>query len=503
MEDKYFLWFSILLSLIVLLMLNLVKKIFKSDQITSDLPPGPWKLPIFGSIHHLFGSLPHHKLRELSKKYGPIMHLQLGETSTIVISSKEIAQEVLKTNDLKFAQRYRFIGAEIVTYGCTNLVFSPYGDYWKELRKICTLELLSTNRVRSFQSIRKEEVSNFIKNISSNTGSKINLSHEILSLSYNIISRAAFGDKCKEQEAFTTFIKETAKMAESFSFTNLFPSQHWLHVISGMIVKLRKIHKTGDEILEKIINNATTKTGGDGSLLSYLLNLNIHASPNRDGFHLTTNNIKAVIQDIFFAGSGTSATTLEWAFSEMLKNPRVLKKAQAEVRHVVGSKGYVDEINLQELKYLKAVIKETLRLHPPGPLLIPRECIENCVVNGYIIPAGTQVLVNAWAIGRDPKYWNEGEKFNPERFIDCPIDYKGSNFEFIPFGAGRRMCPGILFAEVGMEFPLAQLLYYFDWGLPSGTSHENLDMTEALGSEAKRKNDLFVIPISYNSVSLD
>ncbi|KAK7276942.1 hypothetical protein RIF29_18091 [Crotalaria pallida] len=202
---------------------------------------------------------------------------------------------------------------------------------------------------------------------------------------------------------------------------------------------------------------------------------------------------------MFIAGSETSSTTLDWAFSEMLKNPRVLRRAQAEVRQVFGSKGYVDETTLQELKFLKAVIKETLRLHPPVPL-IPRECRETCEINGYTISVGTQVFINAWAMGRDSKYWSEADKFYPERFIDCSIDYKGSNFEFIPFGAGKRMCPGILFAVHNIELPLSQLLYYFDWEFPFGTSHENFDMTESFGTTVRRKNDLFVIPIPYDHV---
>ncbi|KAK2431918.1 hypothetical protein P8452_44993 [Trifolium repens] len=498
MEDN----FPILLSLTLLMFLILyVTKRFRtkssSDNITSNLPPGPWKIPIFGSIHHLIGSLPHHKMRELSQKYGPLMHLQLGETSAIVVSSKELAKEVLKTNEVSFAQRPRSLGIEIISYGCTDIVFSPYGDYWRQLRKICTLELLTAKRVRSFRSIREEEVSKLIRHISTNTGSTINLTDEILSMTYNIVSRASFGDKCKDQEAYILFMKECMRLAENFSVSNLFPSKHWLHVISGMVHKLKRLHKSGDMVLEKIINKATKKTCGDGSLLSYLLKLKGDSSSNPTGFHLTINNIKAIIQDMLIGGSDSSSLTMEWAFSEMLKNPQALKRAQEEVRQTFGSRGYVDEMDLQELKFLKAVIKETLRLHPINPIY-SRECIKTCEINGYRIPSGTQVFVNAWAIGRDQKYWIEGEKFYPERFLDCSIDYKGSDFELLPFGAGRRMCPGISFATPNIELALAQLLYYFDWEFPFGTSHENFDMTEAFGAVVKRKSELIVIPTAYN-----
>jgi len=302
--ENNILWFSILLSLIVLkfLIINVGKR-FKSksndNNTTSNLPPGPWKLPIIGSIHHLIGSLPHHRMRELSQKYGPLMHLKLGETLAIVVSSKEIAKKVLKTNEVTFPQRPRSLGLEIVSYGCTDIAFSPYGEYWRQVRKICTLELLSAKRVRSFQSIREEEVSKLIRYISINKGSTINLTDEILSMTYNITSRASFGDNCKDNEAYILFMKESMSVAESFSIHNLFPSQHWLHVISGMVHKLKRLHRSGDMFLQNIINKATKKTSEDGSLLSYLLNLKHDGSSNPDGFHLTIDNIKAVIQVIF------------------------------------------------------------------------------------------------------------------------------------------------------------------------------------------------------------
>lgn len=158
---------------------------------------------------------------------------------------------------------------------------------------------------------------------------------------------------------------------------------------------------------------------------------------------------------------------------EMVKNPRVMREAQSEVRRVFEGKGTVDETCIHELKYLKSVIKETLRLHPVFPLLLPRECSKNCEVNGFEIPAKTRVIVNAWAIGRDSNLWPEPENFHPERFLNSSVDFMGTNFEFIPFGAGRRICPGILFALPNVELPLAQLLFHFDWKLPNGMKPED------------------------------
>lgn len=185
--------------------------------------------------------------------------------------------------------------------------------------------------------------------------------------------------------------------------------------------------------------------------------------------------------------------------SEMMRHPRVMKNVKDEVRRVFDEKGSTDETCISEMKYLKSVIKEVLRLHPPAPLLLPRECRENCVIGeGYEIPAKTKVIVNAWAIGRDPKYWNDPESFYPERFLDSCVDFKGTNFEYVPFGAGRRMCPGRSFGMINVELPLALLLYHFDWRLPMGMKHEDLDMTEMFGITVGRKHGLHLIPTAYH-----
>jgi len=156
-------------------------------------------------------------------------------------------------------------------------------------------------------------------------------------------------------------------------------------------------------------------------------------------------NCKIVLQDIFSAGSETSSTVLVWAMSELVKNPQVMHKAQSEVREAFEGQDKVTESDLVKLRYLQLVIKETLRLHAPVPLLLPRECRESCQVMGYDVPKGTKVFVNAWAIARDMRLWRDGEEFRPERFENSSIDFRGNDFEFTPFGAGPRICPGMAF----------------------------------------------------------
>ncbi|KAH1239636.1 Cytochrome P450 71D11 [Glycine max] len=390
-----------------------------------------------GNIYNLICSQPHRKLRDLAIKYGPVMHLQLGEVSTIVISSPDCAKEVMTTHDINFATRPQILATEIMSYNSTSIAFSPYGNYWRQLRKICILELLSLKRVNSYQPVREEELFNLVKWIASEKGSPINLTQAVLSSVYTISSRATFGKKCKDQEKFISVLTKSIKVSAGFNMGDLFPSSTWLQHLTGLRPKLERLHQQADQILENIINDhkeAKSKAKGDDSEAQDLVDVLIqYEDGSKQDFSLTKNNIKAIIQDIFAAGGETSATTIDWAMAEMIKDPRVMKKAQAEVREVFGMNGRVDENCINELQYLKLIVKETLRLHPPAPLLLPRECGQTCEIHGYHIPAKTKVIVNAWAIGRDPKYWTESERFYPERFIDSTIDYKGNSFEFIPF----------------------------------------------------------------------
>ncbi|CAI0552748.1 unnamed protein product [Linum tenue] len=460
--------FSFLTIFLFTFLLIIRRWIQKRRSKSSPPPPGPWRLPIIGHIHHLAGStLPHRRLRALAQTHGPVMLLQLGEISHVVISSAEAA---------------------------------------KQLRKLCTLELLSPKRVQSFRPIREEEGSKFVRRIAAaggvGVGVPVNLSRLIFSLTYGVTSRIAFGTVREEQQddEYIPVVEEIMAAAAGFGVADLFPSVKLLERVSGMKAKLERLHGVQDKLLEKIIaeHRARRSTAGENrgaeqsvenaeDLVDALLNL--QRDGDHLGFSLTNDNIKAVI------GSETSSTTVEWAISELIRNPAVMKKAQEEVRRVFGEKGRVDEAGLNELKYLKLVIKETLRLHTPAPLLVPRESREECEVGGYQIPVKATVLVNAWAIARDPSSWDEPEEFRPERFLDGMVDYKGNNFEYLPFGAGRRMCPGIVFGIANTELPLANMLFYFDWRLPSGLKVENLDMDESFGVTVRRKNDLEVIPI--------
>ncbi|CAI0409625.1 unnamed protein product [Linum tenue] len=397
-------------------------------------------------------SLPHRRLADLAQEYGPLMLMELGEISCLVVSSPEWA---------------------------------------KQMKKVSVVELFGAARVRSFRPIREQETGKLVESIFTNYIAAVNVSRMLISLGNCITSRAAFGKTGdqKQVEAVLPYIEEIIETLGVFSLVDVFPSSKLLRFITRFDTKLKKLHAAADAIMETIISDHVAKRSSakhddddDEDLVDALLNL----KDNNDlGFPFTNVEIKAVIL------MATWAVLTEWAMSELMKNPKIMEKAQKEVRQVVN------EALLDELHYLQLVIKETLRLHPPGPFTIPRKCRKTTVIDGYEIPVGTRVFINISALGRDPNHWTEPETFNPERFLNNPINYNGLDFNFVPFGSGRRMCPAIQYATTIVSFVLANLLYHFDWKLPNGMRPEDIDLKEKSGLEVRRKNNLLLIPIPY------
>ncbi|KAL2520415.1 Cytochrome [Forsythia ovata] len=497
-----FIAFFLFISFIINLLLKGWKKSNSLDK-QKKLPPSPWKLPFIGHLHHMMGPLPHRSLRNLAQKYGPIMHLKLGEVYTIVISSRQIAKDVLTTHDLAISDRPESIGMKILWYDYTDIGFSPYNDYWRQMRKICIVELLSKKNVRSFSYIRLDETSRLIKSIQSSSGELINLTTKIFSFTSSITSRAAFGELLRDQETLITFMKKGVALAAGFDLADFFPSIKFLKYITWNKFNLLKIRRQLDSILDVVINEhkdklATGKIGngelGGEDIIDVLLRLK---ESGELGIPITNDNIKAIIFDMFTGGTETSSTVMDWTMAELMRNPHVMAKAQAEIRQAFKGKKTIEESDVEKLKYLKLVIKESMRMHPVIPLL-PRACREEFEVGGYIVPMKAKVTVNIWALGRDPEYWDEPESFKPERFENSSVDFLGNNFEYIPFGAGRRICPGMSFALANTEYPLAQLLYHFNWKLPKGMNPNNMDMIELIGISGMKKNHLYLTATPYH-----
>ncbi|XVF73875.1 hypothetical protein PTKIN_Ptkin13bG0016300 [Pterospermum kingtungense] len=375
-----------------------------------------------------------------------------------------MAKEVMKAHDLDVCRRPTLRGAKTLSYYCSDLVFLPYNAYWREMRKICIVHLFNSNRVQLYRPVREDEAARLIQKISkSYVDSKpVNLSEAMMCLSNTIICRVAFGKRYNEEgterSRFNRLLNKSQALFASFCVSDYFPFMGWFDRPKSeqedIVVVLLQIWKDGDFTI-----------------------------------HLTMDHIKVVLMNVFIAGTDSSAAAMIWAMTLLMKNPRCLKKIQEEVRSLIGKKGFVNEDDVQGLTYLKAVKKETFRLQPIAPLLVPRETLRRFNISGYEIPAKTLVYVSAWAVERDLEAWENPKEFYPARFIGSSIDYEGLDFELIPFGAGRRGCPGIHMGVAIVELALANLLYEFDWEMPT---NEHLDF-DVLPGVAAHKKMLFAL----------
>ncbi|CAN1163433.1 5-OH-xanthotoxin synthase [Linum perenne] len=449
-----FLVYFLLVIPTILLFLLFLNKHKKTSNVC--LPPGPKGLPLIGNLFQIDPSAPHRYLWKLSQIHGPLMTLKQGRVSIIVVSSAKMAREIMKTHDLIFSNRQSITGQQKLSYNGQDVAFAPYDSYWREMKKICIVHLFNSHRVKSFHSIREFEVSKMVEKISKGScrGTPFNLSEAMMYLTSIIICRVAFGKRYEEEgierSGVLSHLKETQALFTSFYFSDYFPLLGFIDKLSGLRNRLDKNFKEWDAFYQDMIDEHLHPN---------------RAKPDEDDI---LDNFVMWMQNIFIGGTDTSAATVVWAMTYLMKNPKMMIKAQEEVRHAIGKKGLVNEEDIQQLSYLKAIVKETLRLQPTLPLMVPRESTQSCNLGGYEIPAKT-------------------------RFIGKSIDVKGSDFELIPFGAGRRICPGIHMGLSTVELSLANLLYAFDWEMPTGMSSEDLDMEVLPGITMHKKNPLCLV----------
>ncbi|KAH6772011.1 hypothetical protein C2S51_010415 [Perilla frutescens var. frutescens] len=486
-----FITFPILISLLLLF------STYKSGK-NKRLPPSPPKLPILGNLHQL-SSLPHQDLHAMARKHGPLMLLHFGSVPVLIASSADAAGEIMKTHDLTFASRPEYKAFKKLLYGCKDVSFSPYGEYWRQMKSIFVLQLLSNKRVQSFRSIREEETSLFVRKIEESEGRHVNLSEMFREFTNDLICRSAFGSKFRESEngkELLRILEEFMALLGAICIGDFIPWLSWIDRVSGFDKKLDRVTKAMDDFLENLVQERIEASKGchvlnkDGQNFFDIM-LEIH-NENKVGASITRESIKALLADVLSGGTDTISTTLEWAMTELLRHPAVLKTLQNEVREIAKDSNITDN-DVIKMHYLKAVIKETLRYHPPLPLLAPRVASKDLTIKGYDISAGTVAMINVWTIGRDAAIWEDAEKFRPERFLESSIDFKGVDFELIPFGAGRRGCPGITYAVAAMEFLLANIVQKFNWKLGNGTQGVDLDTIEAPGVAVHRANPLFAV----------
>ncbi|XP_057977772.1 geraniol 8-hydroxylase-like [Malania oleifera] len=466
---------------------------------TGKLPPGPAGLPIIGNLHQL-GSQPHQTLARMAKLHGHLFTLQLGSITTVVSSSPETAHQILHKYDQAFSNRpvRDAVASQPDVEG--TLAWVPGDHRWRNRRRICTTQMFSPQRLDFLQHLRHEKVGHLVAHIrkAAAAGAAVDVGQLAFATSLNLISRTIFSidvvDSAFESAGeFKELVWRIMEISGQPNLSDYFPVLRWLDV-QGMRQRIqpsfRRMHEIFDGIIgERVKARDADRANRKGDFLDVLLD-----QCQEQGSDLNVRTIKPLILDLFIAGSDTSAITTEWAMAELLRKPETLQNARKELIDTIGTDRSVLESDIERLPYLQAVVKETMRLHPAAPLLLPYIAGNDVEVCGFTIPKGSQVLVNAWAIARDPSCWKDPTSFCPERFLDSSLDYKGHDFEYIPFGAGRRICPGLPLGVRMVNLELASLIHSFHWELPKGTTPESLDMQEQFGITLKKAVPLSAIP---------
>jgi len=496
-------------------------------------PPGPFPLPIFGNLFSL-GAKAHVSLTELARTYGPLMTLQLGQVPTVVISSAVVAKEALQKNDISFSSRTVSDAVRALNHHQNSVVWLPAVAQWRNLRKICNSQVFSNSRLENSQNLRRHKLKDLISYVQtcSESGTAVDIGQAAFTTTLNLLSNTFFsvdlGDPISEfarefKEVVRAILHEGGKpnFADYFPLLRKVDPQGIRRQMSIHFGKMVGIFNTminqrlqgqrqsesmqGNDVLDVLLGiNQDKPAEIEQSKIPDLLvvpplppsPLKIHLVISSNGLHysqFTHLNI-SFLQDLFTAGTDTTSSTLEWAMTELLCNSEKLKKAQAELEEIIGKGNPVEEPDISRLPYLQAIVKETFRLHPGVPLLL-RKVDSDVRLFNYTVPKNAQVLVNVWAIQRDPEIWKEPNTFEPERFLGSEVDVKGRDFELIPFGAGRRICPGLPLATRMLHLMLASLIHGFDWKLEAGVSPENMDMGERFGLTLEKAQPLRAIPV--------
>ncbi|XP_023634799.1 cytochrome P450 84A1 [Capsella rubella] len=468
-------------------------------------PPGPRGYPIVGNLK-LKDQLSHRGLAELAKPYGGLLHLQMGIIHIVAVSTAEMARQILQVQDVVFANRPANVAISYLTYNRADMAFANYGPLWRQMRKICVMKLFSRKRAESWASVR-EEIDSMVQTLIEQTGSPVNVGELVFALTRKITYRAAFGSFARDgQDEFVKILQEFSKLFGAFDITEFLPWMRWFGN-RGFTKRLENARNSLDGFIDRIIDAHIEKKisrkpndddGLDDDMVDELMAFYSGEDESNDAqsssLRLTRDNIKALVMDVMFGGTETVASAIEWAMTELMKNPHELRKVQQELADVIGLNRRFHESDLENLPYFRCAMKETLRLHPPIPLLL-HEAAADSVVSGYSIPRDSRVMINVYAIGRDGSVWTEPNAFKPGRFMESKApDFKGSDFEYLPFGSGRRSCPGMQLGLYAMELAVAHMLHSFDWELPGGVTSDDLDMTDMFGLTAPRATRLIAVP---------
>ncbi|KAL5790823.1 hypothetical protein ACOSQ2_005711 [Xanthoceras sorbifolium] len=468
---------------------------------------GAW--PIIGHLH-LLGSnqLLHQTLGAMADKYGKAFMIRLGIHRALVISSWEVTRECFTTNDKVFPSRPKSLAVKLMGYDHLVLGFAPYGLYWRDVRKLATIKLLSNHRLELLKHVRDAEINCFIKELYAQCVKDgglvaVEMKERFGDLGMNIIVRMIAGKRYfgtdrggdEESRRCQKALGDFFYLVGIFLASDTVPFLGWLDVVKGYKSKMKKTARELDYVIGNWVDEHCRRrlSRNINEEEQDFIHVMLSAMDNNQISAPDANTVvKATCLSLILGGNDTTVVTLTWALSLLLNNRRVLKKAQDELNLHVGKHRQVEESDIKNLIYLQAIVKETLRLHPALPLSSPREAMEDCTVAGFHIPAGTRLFVNLWKLHRDPSIWLNPSEFVPERFLNhhANLDVGGLHFEYLPFGSGRRKCPGISFALQVLHLTLARLLHTFEFGTVSDSA---VDVSEGPGLTVPKATPLEVI----------
>lgn len=465
------------------------------------LPPGPTPLPLVGNLLSLRGNL-HHTLARLARAHGPVMTLKLGLTTAVVVSSRDAAREAFTKHDRRLAARAVPDSGRALGFSERSMVWLPSSDpLWKTLRGIVAANIFSPRSIAAVRGVRERKVYDMVSYFRGRAGQEVDVGQAVYGGVLNLVSSVLFSIDvvdvgAESAQGLRVLVEELVEAIAKPNVSDLFPFlraldlQGWRRWVAR---RLERALRVLDDIVDRRLEDADASTHKHGDFLNSLLEL---VSTGKIARH----NVTTILFDMFAAGSDTIAITVEWAMAELLRNPSVMAKVRAEMEDTLGGKETIEEPDAANLPYLQAVVKEAMRLHPVAPILLPHQAVEDGVeIGGYAVPKGSTVIFNAWAIMLDPAAWERPDEFVPERFLErAEVDFRGKEFEFIPFGSGRRLCPGLPMAERVVPFILASLLRAFEWRLPDGVSPEELDVSERFTTTNVLAVPLRAVPVVVN-----
>ncbi|KAL8253716.1 hypothetical protein R6Q59_031937 [Mikania micrantha] len=463
------------------------------------LPPGPLGLPIIGNLLDV-GPKPHESLAKLSKKHGPLMTIRLGSITTVVASTPEAAREILQRNDEACSGRVIPDAVTALAEHDSAVLWISANEEWRTIRKALNTYLTHRHKLDTLRDLRQnvvEEVLEFLRESGRKQAGvdigKLAFAVALNQMSNTCLSQNVTGYESDDIGGFKKAVKTVMEVDGKFNIADIFPV---LKPLDPQNIRRQAktaydwLHKVTEGFINERLMRRESKLPRFGDMLDSLLD---YSEENEAKFSF--KHIKVLLVDLFLAGTETSSNTTEWAMTELLLNPHMFSRLRDEVSTAVSAADCktIQESKILDLPYLQAVIKETMRLHLSVPLLVPHKTETQVQIGEYILPKDTQIMVNAWAMARDPRYWDNPTTFDPERFLGNEVDYKGQHFEFIPFGSGRRMCPGIPLAHRVVSLMVASFVYHFDWKLPHAP--QDMDMNDIFGLTLLRATPLVATPI--------